>query len=195
MSIYETDFSRRLRSSVPLSPGSSKLYSTRNLTPGPADVFGDITSPMGNGNASPRAGSPGSARKGKAAMRDYGDRSVMPFYFVAWLMIDSFQRGTVVWTCMRVISCCPKSITSLERRYPQSQRTGGEAGTLLEQIKMFVEVSCVFFTATKAHKQRRPTQRSITFSRAKCSLLLVLSMLHPLELWLHRLSNDHKGDL
>lgn len=68
MSVHDTEFSRRLRSSIPSSPGSPSRYT-------PGDVFGDITGPLRNG--SPRANSPGQVRKGKGvAGRDYGDRWV-----------------------------------------------------------------------------------------------------------------------
>jgi hypothetical protein len=63
--MYDTEFSRRLRSSVPPSPGSPSRGLNSN------DVFGDITPLKG----SPRMGSP-SARKGKGVPRDYGDRYV-----------------------------------------------------------------------------------------------------------------------
>ncbi|WVW86388.1 hypothetical protein I302_108434 [Kwoniella bestiolae CBS 10118] len=79
MSIYDTEFSRRIRSSVPSSPRtapSSPRYDLRsNGKGGNGDVFGDITSPMRN--ASPRA-SPISANvgKGKGVVREYGDRFI-----------------------------------------------------------------------------------------------------------------------
>jgi hypothetical protein len=76
MSIYETEFSRRIRSSVPPSPSSPGRYGAGAGAGGGAkkggDVFGDITVPVRNG--SPRGMSP--AGKGKGMTRDYGDRSV-----------------------------------------------------------------------------------------------------------------------
>ena len=85
MSIYDTEFSRRIRSSVPPSPGSSPRYIVKGV-----DVFGDITLPMRNDSPremspmgkspmgkSPMGKSPmgkSSMGKGKGVMRDYGDR-------------------------------------------------------------------------------------------------------------------------
>ncbi|WWD03932.1 hypothetical protein V865_001990 [Kwoniella europaea PYCC6329] len=81
MSIYDTEFSRRIRSSVPQppSPGSPRYDLRSNGKVGNGDVFGDITSPMKNGSASPRA-SPMSmganVGKGKGVVREYGDRFI-----------------------------------------------------------------------------------------------------------------------
>ncbi|ORX39456.1 WD40-repeat-containing domain protein [Kockovaella imperatae] len=73
MSMYESEFSRRLLASIPPSPKSSSSSHYSPMKPGP-DVFGDITLPLGN--ASPRGASPLGKMKGKAAVRDYGDRFI-----------------------------------------------------------------------------------------------------------------------
>ncbi|KAK4684298.1 cell division cycle 20-like protein 1, cofactor of APC complex, partial [Tremellales sp. Uapishka_1] len=65
MSIYDTEFSRRIRSSVPPSPGSSSYISQ-------ADVFGETITSIRT--SSPRGMSP--VIKGKAISRDYGDRFI-----------------------------------------------------------------------------------------------------------------------
>ncbi|ORY31623.1 WD40-repeat-containing domain protein [Naematelia encephala] len=80
MSIYETDFSRRLGGAPPSPSSSPARTSTRPSKP-PADVFGDITLPVRNGNGhahggSPRSMSPVSLIKGKGVSRDYGDRFI-----------------------------------------------------------------------------------------------------------------------
>ena len=106
MSIYDTEFSRRLRSSVPPSPGSPSRY--HNPKP---DVFGDITLPLRN--ASPQVPSPVSARKGKGVVRDYGDRWVDPFdepYTQRWVVdenADSFQLEMDL-IYMQRINYCPR---------------------------------------------------------------------------------------
>ncbi|KAK8853417.1 hypothetical protein IAR55_004123 [Kwoniella newhampshirensis] len=82
MSIYDTEFSRRIRSSaLPPSPVSNTpRYELRSTSVGKGDVFGDITSPMRNG--SPRGMSPlsvsvgGGNAKGKGVVREYGDRFI-----------------------------------------------------------------------------------------------------------------------
>ncbi|WVR09628.1 hypothetical protein IAU60_006701 [Kwoniella sp. DSM 27419] len=85
MSIYDTDFSRRMLRSAPGTPSTpgtqSPRYELRSKA-GPSsntDVFGDITSPLHNGMSSPRgltAVTPGSTGKGKSVVREYGDRFI-----------------------------------------------------------------------------------------------------------------------
>lgn len=65
MSIHDTDFSRCIRSSIPPSPAAPARYANKGM-----DVFGDITLPMRNN--SPGGMNP--VGKGKAVMREYGDR-------------------------------------------------------------------------------------------------------------------------
>ncbi|OCF30939.1 hypothetical protein I316_07467 [Kwoniella heveanensis BCC8398] len=83
MSIYDTDLSRRMRSSaLPPTPTSQPTRYDLRSKPSPPtgpDVFGDITSPMHNGTSSPRGMSPislSSAAKGKGVVREYGDRFI-----------------------------------------------------------------------------------------------------------------------
>lgn len=76
MSIHDTDFTRRLRS-VASPPSLPRSAIKRSQYPRDRDVFGDVE------QASPRGMSPQLKGKGKAVMRDYGDRYVWTFLATA----------------------------------------------------------------------------------------------------------------
>lgn len=99
MSIHDTDFTRRLRS-VASPPAPPRSTTKRSHYSRERDIFGDVE------QASPRGMSPKLKGKGKAVVRDYGDRYVvsLPPMFVD--TTASSQLGMEP-TFTRPFSCFP----------------------------------------------------------------------------------------
>lgn len=140
MSIYDTEFSRRLRSSAPHKSKRSK----------DRDVFGDVEP------ASPRGMSP--ATKSKVVVRDYGDRYVVK---LASLTPASSLRG-IVGTSSLLTTSYP-SLAAMPG-HPSLGREGEALGR--GQTRPHVEVSV---KRDNAYWQKKSMRPSLTCYATSCS--------------------------